>query len=173
MDNKTKTLIGAGVVIVAAVGVLATGFNPLAQLDGKKEGKGRTVTASISNFDPNEDVNMDFAWGTERPDDYAVQQAFSQSFAAMDECVKAEKESRGIKLETQLQGTVSMQVKLNPGGAPFGINAQLPKKYAKDQGLNDCLREAAASAPYPKYDGPPYVVNFEFDLDPGTYYEEE
>ena len=130
-----------------------------------------SVTANIAEFDPTADVAFDLdKYGVERPDEYAVQQAFFDQFGALDECVWAEKDRRHS--EDQLLGDVSMAVKLNPEKSrPFGVNATMPEGYDKAKKLNDCLREAAASAPYPTYDGPPVVVDFEFELDPG--YEDE
>lgn len=173
MDTKTKTLIGAGVAVVA-VGIIAiTGFNPIQQADAGA-GKGRTVTANISEFDPGADMEFDLdKWGTEMPDEYAVEQAFSASFTAMDDCVWNYKEKTGATSKT-LPGDVKMAVKLNPEKSdPLGVNVEMPAKFAKKDKLAKCLRDAAASAPFPTYDGPPYVVNFEFELDAGSEWVEE
>jgi hypothetical protein len=171
MDSKTKTFIGAGAVVAVAAGVYFSGWSP------SKEGvgKGRTLTATISTFDPDEDIQFDMdAWGTTWPDDYEVQQAFQSAFGPMDECVAAYKQSNGVASDKQLPGSVSMQVKLNPKEArPFGVNATLPGKFAKASSLNDCMRDAAAGVTYPTYDGPPLVVAFEFELDAGSYWEDE
>jgi len=71
-------------------------------------------------------------------------------------------------------GDVVIAVKLNPKSSkPFGVNATMPEKYSSATKLKDCLREAAAAAPYPKWDGPPRVVEFEFELDPGSVWVEE
>jgi hypothetical protein len=130
-----------------------------------------SVTANIAEFDPNADISLDMdKYGSETPDEYAIQQAFFGQFGAIDECVWAEKDRRGN--EKQLQGDVAIAVKLNPEQSrPFGVNANMPKGFAKSTKLTNCLREAAAGAPYPTYDGPPRVVEFEFELDPG-YVEE-
>ncbi|WP_052551711.1 hypothetical protein [Enhygromyxa salina] len=126
-----------------------------------------SVTANVAQFDPNADISLDMdKFGSERPDQYEIQQAFFGQFGALDECVWAEKDRRGD--EAQLLGDVSMAVKLNPETSrPFGVNATMPEAHAKSTELQDCLREAAASAPYPTYDGPPVIVDFEFELDPG------
>lgn len=129
------------------------------------------VTANVADFDPNADFVLELdKYGSERPDEYAVQQAFFGQFEALDECVAKHKQRKGS--DNQLLGDVAMAVKLNPEKRrPFAVNAQMPEDYAKAKKLADCLREAAASAPYPTYDGPPVIVEFEFELDPG-YYEE-
>lgn len=126
-----------------------------------------SVTANIAEFDPTADVTLDMdKYGVERPDQYAIQQAFFDQFGALDECVWAEKDRRGS--EDQLLGDVSMSVKLNPESPrPFGVNATMPSRYEDSIKLKDCLREAAAGAGYPTYDGPPVIVDFEFELDPG------
>jgi hypothetical protein len=126
-----------------------------------------SVTANISEFDPNADISLDMdKWGDQRPDQYVIQQAFFNQFGALDECVWAEKDRRGS--EDQLMGDVSMAVKLNPESQrPFGVNAAMPEGFENSTKLKDCLREAAASAGYPTYDGPPVIVDFEFELDPG------
>lgn len=172
MDSKIKTFIGAGVVIAIAGGVYLSGWSPSS--DGVGKGK-RSLTATISTFDPDEDIQFDMdAWGTTWPDDYEVQMAFQQAFGSMDECVAEYKKGKGMKLHKQLPGEVEMQVKLNPKEVrPFGVNAKLPGKFAKASGLSDCMREAAASVHYPTYDGPPLVVAFEFELDAGSYMEDE
>jgi hypothetical protein len=125
------------------------------------------VGANIAEFDPNADISLDMdKYGTERPDEYQVQQAFFGQFGAIDECVWAEKDRRGS--ERQLPGDVALSVKLNPEQSrPFGVNATMPDGLSKAEKLANCLREAAASAPYPTYDGPPVVVDFEMELDPG------
>ena len=130
------------------------------------------VTANIARFDPNADVVFDLdKYGNERPDQYAVQQAFFNQFGALDECVLAEKDRRGK--EDQLLGDVFMAVKLNPEKSrPLGVNATMPTGYEGATKLEDCLREAAASSAFPQYDGPPVVVEFEFELDPGFVEEE-
>jgi hypothetical protein len=84
------------------------------------------------------------------------------------------KDRKGIKAEKQLQGDVKVGVLVNPAKhRPLGVNANLPGKHDKDQKLKDCIREAAASAPYPTYDGPPRVIDFEFELDAGSEWVEE
>ena len=130
------------------------------------------ITANIAEFDPNAAVELDLDGGTERPDDYAVQEAFFGQFGALDECVWAEKDRRGT--EDQLPGDVTIAVKLNPAGnTPYGVNADMPDKLAKADKLKGCLREAAAGAPYPSYDGPPVVVEFVTEVDPGSEWVEE
>lgn len=125
------------------------------------------ITANVASFDPTADVSLDMdKYGSERPDEYEVQQAFFGAFGDIDGCVLAEKDRR--KTEEQLQGDVSMAVKLNPSkGRPFGVNAELPAGFEKATKLETCLREAAGTVGYPTYDGPPVVVEFEFELDPG------
>jgi hypothetical protein len=131
---------------------------------------GRTVKASVGTFDPNADVTLDLdKYGSERPDDYAVQMAFNQSFASMDACVAAAKDRRGIAADTQLQGDLDFAVRLEPKtGKAAAVNATLPGKYAKDSTLTDCLRDAVAGVQFPQYDGPPVVVEFYTQLDGGT-----
>jgi len=128
--------------------------------------------ASIATFDPNEDIQFDLnAYGSSRPDQYAIEQAFATRYGAFDECVAAEKKRR--RSEEQLPGEVSMAIKLNPkSNKPFAVNAELPEEVASKQ-LGDCLRDAAAAATYAEYDGVPTVVKFTFDLDPGSTYVEE
>lgn len=133
------------------------------------KGDAKSVTANVADFDPNGDFNLDLdAYGSERPDEYAVQQAFFGQFEALDACVWTEKERRSS--EDQLPGDAVMAVMLNPKEArPLGVNATMPEALAKASKLTDCLREATAAAPYPTYDGPPVVVEFEFEVDPGSY----
>ncbi len=131
------------------------------------------VTANIAEFDPLADVTLDMdAYGVEQPDEFAIQQAFFGQFEAIGQCVFDEKDRR--KSEDQMLGDVVIAVKLNPKSPlPFGVNATMPEEYAKATKLKDCLREAAAAASYPKWDGTPRVVEFEFELDPGSVWVEE
>lgn len=129
--------------------------------------RGRKASmASIASFDPDEAVQFDLeAFGTDRPDQYGIEQAFATKYGAFDECVAEAKKRK--KSDHQLPGDVSMAIKLNPkSNAPFAVNAEMPDGV-KDNKLKDCLREAAAAASYPTYDGPPVVVKFNFELDPG------
>ncbi len=131
---------------------------------------GRTVKATIGTFDPNADLGIDLSnFGSERPDDYAVQMAFNQSFAGMDACVAAAKDRKGISADTQLEGDLDIQVKLEPKtGKAMAVNATLPGKYAKDTELSDCIRDAVAQVDFPRYDGPPVTAEMYTQLDAGT-----
>ena len=155
--------------VVAVMMVTACGWKP-AEPAGER---GRKASmASIATFDPNEDIQFDLnAYGSSRPDQYAIEQAFATRYGAFDECVAAEKKRR--KAEDPLPGDVAMAIKMNPkSNKPFAVNAELPGEVASKK-LGDCLRDAAAAATYPEYDGPPVVVNFSFELDPGSTYVEE
>jgi len=60
-------------------------------------------------------------------------------------------------------------VLLDPNGStPLGGNAKLPPETGAKKRLRKCLRSVAAAANYPAYDGPPVVVEFSFELDPGS-----
>jgi hypothetical protein len=127
-----------------------------------------TATATtVPTFDPNADVVMDMDAGPERPDSHSVTQAFSRQYDAIDACVVDFKGGR----DTTLEGEAKVEILLNPKGArPLGVNTTLPGSIKKDRELHECLRAAVATADYPSYDGPPVVVEFEVELDPG--YEE-
>lgn len=132
------------------------------------------ITANIAEFDPNADISLDMEGqgGNESPDEFAIQQAFFGQFEAIGQCVFDEHDRRGS--DEQLPGDVVIAVKLNPAGKqPFGVNATMPEGFEKATKLKDCLREAAAAAPYPKWDGQPRIVEFEFQLDPGSVWVEE
>lgn len=128
-----------------------------------------SVTANVGEFDPNADVTLDLdKYGSERPDEFEVQQAFFAQFEAIDGCVVDHKRRAGLEDDAVLTGDVALAVKLNPEqSTPYGVNATMPEPYAEADNLRDCLRNAAADAPYPTYDGPSVVVDFEFELDPG------
>jgi hypothetical protein len=150
--------------VVAAAVLVGCGWKP-AEPAGER---GRKASmAGIANFDPDEDIHFDLeAYGTDRPDQYEIEQAFATRYAAFDECVIAEKRRRGRA--DQLPGEVAMAIKLNPkSNRPFAIHAELPAG-ADSRQLDDCLRDAAAAATYPQYDGPPVQVKFNFELDPGA-----
>lgn len=122
------------------------------------------ATTTVPTFDPAADSVMDMDSGGERPDQQRVLEAFSKRYDAIDACVV---DSRG-KSEKQMGGEARVAVLLNPKGAtPLGVNADLPEPIIKDRRLRECLRAAAANAEYPSYDGPPIVVEFNFELDPG------
>ncbi len=156
-------------VVAGLMTATACGWKP-AEPAGER---GRKASmASIASFDPNEDIQFDLeAYGSDRPDQYAIEQAFATRYGAFDECVAAEKKRR--RQDAQLPGDVAMAIKLNPkSNKPFAINATLDPG-AESKKLNDCLRDAAAAATYPEYDGPPVQVKFSFELDPGSAEVEE
>ena len=155
--------------VAALVMVGACGWKP-AEPAGERGRK--AAMASIASFDPNEDIAFDLdAYGSDRPDQYAIEQAFATRYGAFDECVAAEKKRR--HKDGQLPGDVSMAIKLNPkSNKPFAVNAELDAG-AESKQLNDCLRDAAAAATYPEYNGPPVQVKFSFELDPGSVEVEE
>ncbi len=134
---------------------------------------GRTVKANIATFDPNADVTIDLdKYGSERPDDYAAQVAFNQSFGGIDACVVAVKERKRMSADTQLPGDLDVTVKLEPKtGKAAAVNATLSSKYDSDTKLKDCIRNAVAEVQFPQYDGPPVVVEFYTQLDAGTMEE--
>lgn len=142
-----------------------------------KGSRGRTVKATIAEFDPNAVMELNLGGGGgggERPDDYEVQLAFNQSFGAMDECVAKHKEKKGMSADSMLAGDLSVAVKLNPQEPrPLGVNATLPGKYDRDSDLKDCIRDAVATAQFPTYDGPPIIAEFETQLDAGSEWEDE
>ena len=162
----TSKLAALAMVVAAA----ACGWKPAEQAGER----GRKASmASIASFDPSEDIAFDLeAYGTARPDQYEIEQAFATRYGAFDECVAAEKKRRGK--DDQLGGDVAMAIKLNPKShKPFAVNAELPDGVSTSKKLGDCMRDAAAAATYPEYDGPPVVVKFNFELDPGSTYVEE
>jgi hypothetical protein len=127
-----------------------------------------SMTASantrVPTFDPNGDTVIDMDAGPERPDKQQVLDAFSKQYDAIDQCVMTSKPS----VEGELEGDAHVAVLLNPKGAtPLGVNAELPDSVKKNGKLRECLRTAVARADYPSYDGPPIVVEFDFELDPG------
>lgn len=134
----------------------------------------RTVKANISTFDPDADVSLDMdKWGTERPDDYAVQMSLNQAFGPMDACVAAAKARKGMPADKVLAGEVDLAVKLQPKtGKAAAVNATLSGKLDKDAALKDCIREAVASVQFPKYDGPPVVAELSTELDAGSEWDE-
>ncbi len=137
-----------------------------------KDGRQRahTVKADIATFDPNADDVIDLdAHGSERPDDYAVQVAFRGAFEPMDECVQAAKPRHNVAAGAVLHdGMMDISVKLAPKtGKALAVNATLPGKLASDKTLQSCIREAVATVAFPKYNGPPLVVEFSTEVDAG------
>ena len=122
------------------------------------------ANTTVPTFDPDGDVVMNMDAGSERPDQQRITEAFSRQYDAIDACVV---DSKGDKDRT-LEGEAHVSVLLNPKGAtPLGVNTELPGGSKKDRQLRECLRSAVATADYPSYDGPPVVVEFAFELDPG------
>ena len=166
------------VITLSTLIAVPVGCGSKGSRSGKATAKARRAKANVSsaevaNFDPNGILDLDRFQGSERPDDYAVEMAFNSSSETMDSCVSAYKARNEVKPETALTGEMEVAVKLNPEGRPFGVNAKLPGKYDEDVELKGCIREAAATAPYPKYDGVPVIYSFRADLDPGMEWEEE
>ncbi len=169
--RKTLRTLGAmtlGVMVAASV-VGCKGVEK-----GRKSN--RTVKASIQAFDPNADIGFDFGdggGGGEMPDDYAIRTAFNASFDGMDACVAAYKERKGMSADKQLDGEISISVKLNPKNSqPLGINASISSKHDQDDELEMCVKEAVDSAPFPTYDGAPRIVDFSTELDAGSEWQD-
>lgn len=124
--------------------------------------------AAVPTFDPNASTELQ-SDGAERPDEFVLLGAFEQQRAQMDRCVEQAKASD----DEQLVGTATMEVLLNPAGKrPLGINGKVSDDAPSDPGLMECLRAATAAAPYPGYDGPPVVVEFDFEIDAGFEIED-
>lgn len=124
--------------------------------------------AAVPNFDPNATTELTEEGG-ERPDEFVLLGAFENQREQMDRCVEDAKAGDDVTLE----GTATMEVLLNPAGhRPLGINGRASDDAPKDVGLMDCLRAATASAPYPGYDGPPVIVEFDFEIDAGYEIED-
>ena len=165
---RTKNM---GLLVLGAV--MAMGAVGCKNPDLKR--RGRTVKANIAEFDPNADFEFDLdAYGTEIPDDYAIQLAFNQAFGGMDACVLKAKEEMGVSSAKVLNGEVEVAVMLDPKkGKPAAVNATLPGRYAKNDGLKDCIREVVGEVKFPTYDGTPRQANFSCELDAGSEYVEE
>ena len=110
-------------LFVAVSGLVMAAGCKEPDLSGGKRGRKRVVKANIAEFDPNADIDLAAYFGNERPDDYAVEQAFHQSFDAMDQCVAKAKTSMGLASDAQLPGDAKFAVKLNPKSSrPTGVN---------------------------------------------------
>ncbi len=130
-----------------------------------------SANASVPTFDPNATTHLT-SDGSERPDEHALLSAFKSQREAVDRCVQAAKD--GAEQDDTLQGHAQMEVLLNPEGErPLGVNGQLVEGGPEDPQLLTCLRQATAAAPYPSYDGPPVVVEFDFELDAGYEVDED
>jgi hypothetical protein len=124
--------------------------------------------AAVPTFDPNASTELQ-SDGSERPDEFVLLGAFERQRAQMDRCVEQAKSSD----DETLAGTATMEVLLNPAGKrPLGVNGTVSEDAPQDTGLMECLRAATAAAPYPGYDGPPVVVEFDFEIDAGYEIED-
>ncbi len=160
--------------LLTLVGAVALPTAACKKPDKGRSGK-RTVKATIAEFDPaSMTVDLD-KYGTERVDDWEVQQAFNRSFDGLDACVAAAKQKSGVSAESALEGDVDFAVKLNPkADKPFAVNATMSaSKWDENADLKDCLRGAVAGVGFPTYDGPPQVAEFSTQLDPGSEYVED
>jgi hypothetical protein len=123
------------------------------------------AACTVPTFDPDASTVLDMEAGSERPDERRVLAAFESQYGAFDSCVMNAKP----KNDAPIPGEAQVQILLNPAGAtPLGINAELPEPVRRNHELRECLRDAVSRADYPSYDGPPVVVVFDFELDPGT-----
>ncbi|MEE9385760.1 MAG: hypothetical protein V3V08_20310 [Nannocystaceae bacterium] len=129
--------------------------------------RGSANVSKVPTFSESDRVaNLDDHEGSEWPDERELESAFQAQFHRFDSCIANEKQRRDIR--RRLAGDAEVAVLLNPRGmAPLGVNAAMPRKHRTRTELVSCLRTAVAAAPYPAYDGPPLVVKFEFELDPG------
>jgi hypothetical protein len=150
----------------AAQAALAAFFASVVGLSGMSASA--AASTSVPTFDPNATAELS-ADGAERPDEYVLLGAFENQREQMDRCVEAAKAGEDV----QLQGTATMEVLLNPAGRrPLGINGKVSDDAPADTGLMECLRAATAAAPYPGYDGPPVIVEFDFEIDAGFEIED-
>ncbi len=150
----------------AAQAALAAFFASVVGLSGMSASA--AASTSVPTFDPNATTELTED-GVERPDEYVLLGAFENQRAQMDRCVEVAKDGDDV----QLQGTATMEVLLNPAGKrPLGINGKVSDDAPADAGLMECLRAATAAAPYPGYDGPPVIVEFDFEIDAGVEIEE-
>jgi hypothetical protein len=131
-----------------------------------------SAQADVPEFDPGAPVDLDKWEGSEWPEEQQVTAAFEHQYPAFDACVATEKERTGKT--ARLEGEAGMALLLNPEGArPMGVNAVMPNAHERRAELVRCLRNASASGQYPTYDGPPLVVEFEFEIDPGEEWVDE
>lgn len=130
----------------------------------------QAASTTVPTFDPEATVHLQ-SDGSERPDEYVLEQAFRQQYGQLDQCVAAAKEGDD---DSTLGGQAEVEVLLNPNGhRPLGVNAKLSGDNQSDAQLVECVRQASAGAPYPQYDGPPVVAVFDFELDAGYVDEDE
>lgn len=150
----------------AAQAALAAFFASVVGLSGMSASA--AASTSVPTFDPNATTELS-SDGAERPDEYVLLGAFENQRARMDRCVEAAKDGADV----QLQGTATMEVLLNPAGKrPLGVNGKVSEDAPTDTSLVECLRAATAAAPYPGYDGPPVIVEFDFEIDAGFELED-
>ena len=122
------------------------------------------AAAAVPHFNPDALLDLDRYEGSERPDEEIVMDRFNGVFESIDRCVEKE---RSRTHEDQVDGIAFVDVLLNPeGNRPLGVNSHTDSRKKRSK-LQGCLREAVASAKFPGYHGPPVVVNFEFEIDPG------
>ena len=125
-----------------------------------------SAAAAVPTFDPNADVVVEDT-GSERPDEHTIEQAFKKQNDALNACVT-------LAGQAGAKGDAKLEVLLNPqGDRPLGINATLPGSLQNNTDFRECVRGATAAAPFPSYDGPPVVVDLDFEIDPGHEIEEE
>lgn len=160
---RNRILGGASFVALIAAAFVASACNMTPAEKGRTARK--ASKASISTFDPSK---LDFdimSVGSERPDEYQVNQAFEAAYPAFDECVAAEKTR--TKSDKQIAGEITLAVRLHPSDKPMGVNADGPKSLLKRKKLVNCMRDAVAASPFPKYDGPPVETEISIEVDPG------
>jgi hypothetical protein len=173
MKTTPGTLRSRGTVILMLAMVLPAVACEKGRKDPRAQRKA-TVHASMAEFDPEADIVLDLSkYGTERVDEWALQESFNTSFSALDQCVIEAKERHKMSPDKKLEGTLQVAVKLNPRGEPFGVNASISEaKWNQDEALKGCIKQAVHGVDYPKWDGPPQVAEFDVgDLDPGWEYE--
>lgn len=144
-----------------AQGVLAAFFAGICGLSSITA----NAATSVPTFDEHADVVIQDT-GSERPDEHTIELAFKKQNDALDKCV----EGTGATVK----GKAKVTVLLNPEGhRPLGINTKLPQALQNNADFRECVRGATAAAPFPAYDGPPVVVDLDFQIDAGSEYEED
>ena len=157
-DELDECVSAEKAVVLAEAGELAA----QKERASKRRGNGRKAKGRTGK-DPSKDKGT----SGESPTTDANESGVAPSSAAPDDT--------GSRIEPGvLVGDGQVQILLDPNGKqPLGVNVNVPEAYAGHRDFVDCIQVAAAQAPYPQYDGPPFIVEFEFELDPGYKVYEE
>lgn len=98
--------------------------------------------------------------GSQRLSDRTIRKELAEVEPAFNRCLARASEVT----DTELSGTVSFKLGIEPSGKVWGVNASVPSSWGVP-GLKACFRNAVYEHRFPSWDGPAAGVDYHFKVD--------